>query len=300
MPLDLNLVVGNFGELLRRTIRENIDIKIQTKAEAGIILGDSVQIEQIILNLAINAQDAMPYGGQLSIDTNEVNLGAEEAEKLGGISPGAYIKLSVRDSGTGMDEETVQKIFDPFYTTKGHGKGTGMRLTTVYGVVRQHNGSIRVESVPGGGSEFNVYLPKTSETSDKDKAPQPVGKFHGTETIMVVEDQEMVCNMVRKVLESRGYTVLSAHSGEKAIDIVTKYEGTIHLLLTDMVMTGMGGRELYHRLVTSTPSLKVIYMSGYTDEIIDEQGIIEKGIQFIKKPFSIESLVEKVREVLDT
>jgi CheY-like chemotaxis protein len=264
------------------------------------VKADPGQIEQVIANLAVNARDAMPRGGDLTIETSNVVLDDAYAAGHQYVSPGSYVMLAVSDTGRGMDEGTVARIFEPFFTTKELGKGTGLGLSTVYGIVKQSGGHINVYSEPGIGTTFKIYFPPVEETvADKSKGGAlPLEELRGSETVLVVEDEELVREMVREILGHYGYTVLEARSGAEAVDLCSRHRGTIHLMLTDVVMPGMSGVELSKRLAPMQPEMKVLFMSRYTADAIVHQGILESGIAFIQKPFSMDSLTHKVREVL--
>jgi signal transduction histidine kinase/ActR/RegA family two-component response regulator len=298
--LDLNAVVSNMGEMLRRLIGEDIALVTVLGAGLGRVKADPGQIEQVIMNLAINARDAMPHGGRLTLETANVELGADYARQHVDTRPGPHVMLALSDTGVGMDAATQARIFEPFFTTKGPGKGTGLGLAMVYGIVKQSGGSLWVYSEPGQGTTFKFYLPLVDEPvapAHRDDAPaQPL---RGLETILLVEDEEAVRDLARDVFTARGYTVLEARQGSEALRICERHAGPIHLMLTDVVMPEMSGRELADRLAVLRPGMKVLYMSGYTDNAVVHHGILDPGTIFLQKPFSPAVLAKKVREVLD-
>lgn len=299
-PFDLNLAVRDFEKLLRRTIREDIDIHIVQGSDLPIIRGDIGQIEQVIMNLAVNAQDAMPRGGMMTIETGVVKLDAAYAAVHEGVLPGSYVLLAFSDNGEGMDSKTRALIFEPFFTTKEKGKGTGLGLATVYGIVKQHGGNIWVYSEPGKGTTFKIYLPIPKTAADIVEVTHAVrGKdLRGVETILLVEDEDFVRDLARDILQHYGYKVLIARGGQEALSLLKEHQGVIHLILTDVVMPGMNGKDLYTQAVLLHPGLKVLYMSGYTEETIARHGVLDEGVFFIQKPFSVQALAEKVRMVL--
>jgi PAS domain S-box-containing protein len=295
--LDLNAIVLSVGKMLRRLIGEHIDLRTELDPGLGSVKADQGQIEQVIINLAVNARDAMAEGGKLVIETSNVVLDEEYARRHAPQPPGSYVLLSVSDTGIGMDAETQARIFEPFFTTKELGKGTGLGLSTVYGVVRQSGGHIWVYSEPGKGTTFKIYLPRVGQT---DGLPQvsagPAKSWSGSETILLVEDEEALRGLTRSLLEGSGYTVLEAELPEAAIEIAREHRGTIHLLLTDMVMPGMSGRDLGANLALKRPDMKVMYMSGYTG--FTHSSPTDSDIPWLAKPFTREALLRKVRETL--
>lgn len=296
---DLNQVISGIEKLLRRTIRENVDIEIFAGDGAPNVMADTGQIEQVILNLSVNAQDAMPEGGSIAIETGAAFLDHIYAASHAGVKPGAYARLTVTDTGCGMTPETIEKIFEPFFSTKGK-EGTGLGLATVYGIVKQHGGSIWVYSEPEKGSVFKVYLPATAEArKEESKSPQQPQAPGGSETICVAEDQDQVRKMTAAFLKRQGYTVMAAEDGLRALDMLTSHQGAVHLLVTDVVMPQINGRELYSRALRIHPDLRVLYMSGYTDNAIVHQGVLEQGVAYLQKPFTVKALAGKVRDVLD-
>jgi PAS domain S-box-containing protein len=298
--VDLNRVIGGFEKLLRRTIREDIEIRTTLPPGLSAIRVDVGQIEQIIMNLSVNAQDAMPEGGCLSIETGEIEIDESYAERHRGAKPGRFVKLTIKDTGQGMTREVRERIFEPFFTTKEKGKGTGLGLSTVYGIVKQHDGYIWVYSEPGKGAAFELHFPAmTTAALEPEEAPVALRRMPGAETIMVVEDEDNVRKLTASILKRQGYTVLSAASGEQCLNLLSDHKDPLHLLLTDVIMPSMNGRELFEKLVVRFPTLKVLYMSGYADDVIGQFGVLEEGLDFIQKPFSIQKLAAKVRSVLD-
>ena len=301
--IDLNALVSNMVKMLRRMIGEGIELNTLWADDLGRIKADPGQIEQVMLNLAVNARDAMPNGGKLTIETADVELDQDYADLHLSVVPGSYVMLSVSDTGVGMTPEVRDRVLEPFFTTKEKGKGTGLGLSTVYGIVKQSGGNIWIYSEPGQGSTFKIYLPRVEEEVDSMLQSSVVGNKpqQGSETILLVEDEKMVRNLALTILKRQGYNVLEAEDGEMALRIVQKHNGNpIHLVLTDVVMPGMSGHELSDRLKAQCPEMKVIFMSGYTDEsIIEKHGLMAPGIHFIQKPFQPDALVKKIRSVLD-
>jgi PAS domain S-box-containing protein len=299
--LDLNEVVSQIEKMLRRLIDESVELRTVLGPGLWKVNADPGQIEQVLVNLVVNARDAMPGGGKITIETANVFLDEEYSRGHLPAQPGSYVMLAISDTGMGMDEETMSQVFEPFFTTKGLGKGTGLGLSTVYGIVKQSMGYIWAYSEPGKGSTFKVYFPRTE---DREEAPykggSPVEELRGENTILVVEDEESIRNLACAVLRRYGYTVLPAGNGEEALRVAGEHEGEISLLLTDVVMPRMGGRELYERIRQQLPGIKVLYMSGYTDDAIVHHGVLEEGTAFLQKPYSPISLVRKVKEVLET
>ncbi len=298
--VDLNSLLGNFENLLRRTIREDIAIHLALASSLPLIMGDPVQLEQVVMNLAVNAQDAMPDGGELTIETALADLDESYVAHHQGVTPGTYVMLMVSDTGIGMDAEQIEYIFEPFFTTKGGDKGTGLGLATVYGIVKQHRGDIWAYSEPGLGATFKVYLPVTAEAGHAmQRPPRESSARKGSETVLLVEDNRQVRDMALTILQRQGYTVLAAASGKEALVMMASHDGPVHLLLTDVVMPEMNGRKLFEEASRLQPDLKALYMSGYTDNVIAHCGVMDPEVQFIQKPFAISALTAKVREVLD-
>ncbi len=298
--LDLNASVVEMGKMLRRMIGEDVELITELDSALGNVKADPGQVGQVIMNLALNARDAMPEGGELKIGTASLDVDAADARLQDGMMPGRYVMLVVSDTGCGMDVETREKIFEPFFTTKGTGEGTGLGLSTVYGIVKQSDGFIGVDSEPGLGTTFKIYLPRVDEVTEPlEPRTDPVELRQGTETVLLVEDEEMVRALVGDVLERNGYRVLEAPGGPKAIEIAEQHEGHINLLLTDVVMPGMSGRELAEELTRLRPELKVLYMSGYTAEAPSDRGLSNQGTPFLQKPFTPPALMQRVRDLLD-
>jgi len=299
--LDLNAVVANAERMLRRLIGEDIELVVNPSKDLRKVEADPGQIEQIIMNLAINARDAMPHGGKLILETANVVLGKDGGEEQTECKPGTYVCLTVSDTGTGMDEEVRSHLFEPFFTTKEVGKGTGLGLSTVRGIVTQSGGSIKVHSEVGMGTTFRIYLPQVmQDTSSDAKKPASGTLRSGQETILVVEDEEFVRELTMRILEQQGYSVLAASHPDEALRCSAQHDGPIHLLVTDVVMPEMGGRELASRLTASRPETRVLYVSGYTDDAIMQHGILDEDLAFLQKPFTLTTLSSKVRDVLDT
>jgi two-component system cell cycle sensor histidine kinase/response regulator CckA len=298
-PLDLNLIISDFERMLCRLIGENIEVVTSLSPSLGTACGDQGQIEQILMNLAVNARDAMSEGGTLTIETANASLGEEYSWPNEDLTPGDYVMFTVSDTGRGMKASVRSRIFDPFFTTKQKGVGTGLGLSTVYGIVKQHRGHISVYSEPGRGTTFKVYLPRVQgipehDTADPIRIPRPTG----AETILLVEDEDVVRELSREVLESLGYTALTARDPHQAIAVSREHEGPIHLLLTDIVLPKMDGRSLFDFLSKERSEMKVLFVSGYTENFIVHHGVLDKGLNFLQKPFTADSLAMKVREVL--
>ncbi|HXD30230.1 MAG TPA: ATP-binding protein [Pyrinomonadaceae bacterium] len=298
--IDLNDIVVDMNKMLRRLIGEDIHLMMGLGVDLGKVKADPNQIEQVLMNLSVNARDAMPKGGKLTIETSNVQVGEEFASYHMAVPPGQYVMLAVSDTGFGMDAGTQARIFEPFFTTKEVGKGTGLGLATVYGIVKQSGGTIWVYSEVDCGTTFKIYLPAIEGTSpylhisDEERALQK-----GSETILLVEDEEIVREMATEILRESGYCVLEAKHGPEALTLCMKYDGQIHLMLSDVVMPNMSGRELAELISPQRSNMKVLYMSGYTDDAIVHHGVLEEGTAFIAKPFSPDALSRKVREVLD-
>jgi two-component system, cell cycle sensor histidine kinase and response regulator CckA len=301
--LDLNGVVTENLKMLTRMIGEDIDLVMVPASGLGPVRADSGQIEQVIMNLAVNARDAMPSGGKLTIETSNVTVDEGHARFQAPLKPGNYVMLSISDTGAGMDSETQSHIFEPFFTTKGP-KGTGLGLSTVYGIVKQSGGYIWVYSEPGKGTTFKIYFPRVAEIAESPvqvaAAADSVAAEPGTETILLVEDEANLRYLARQFLEKQGYRVIEAADGAVAMQIAVAHEGVIHLLLTDVIMPGMNGRELAQRISEIRPNTKVLYMSGYTENVIGHNGTLDAGIRLLQKPFTLRDLKNRVREVLDS
>ncbi|PYO71389.1 MAG: hybrid sensor histidine kinase/response regulator, partial [Gemmatimonadetes bacterium] len=298
--LDLNALIADLEKMLRRLIGEDIEFRTILTSDLGAVRADPGQLEQVIMNLAVNARDAMPQGGKLTLETANVDLDAAYAQAHAPLAPGRYAMLAVSDTGIGIDAQVKAHIFEPFFTTKEKGKGTGLGLATVYGIVKQSDGSIWVYSEPGQGTTFKIYLPRV-EAAAEPPAPKPMppASVRGSETILLAEDEEAVRNLMRRVLEAHGYTLLVAADGQEALRLADGHKGPIHLLLTDIVMPNLGGRQLAERVVSARHATKVLYLSGYTDDAIVHHGVLEPGIAFLEKPFTPQGLARKVRELLD-
>ncbi len=299
--LDVNEVLGGLFSMLRPLIGEDIEVVKVLDPDLAHVKADPGQIEQVVMNLVVNARDAMPQGGTVMLETRNTDLDETYARQHRPLEPGRYVMLAVSDTGTGMDETTKARIFEPFFTTKEGGKGTGLGLATVYGIVKQSGGFIWVYSEPGRGTTFKIYLPRVDEAIvERERTTSPARAARGSETILVVEDEEIVRSLTREILESHGYVVLEAGSGTDALRFAEQHAGDIHLILTDVVMPQMSGRDLAERVATRRPGIKVLYMSGYTDYAISHAGIHDVGAPYLQKPFTLESLTRKVREALES
>ncbi len=298
--LNLNAVVASVDKMLHRVIGEDIELVIRTCDELSHVKADPGQIEQVVLNLAVNARDAMPSGGKLTIETSNVELDEGFVRLHRGALPGSYVMLAVTDTGVGMDDSTQARVFEPFFTTKEKGKGTGLGLATVYGIVKQSNGYISVESAPGQGACFRIYLPRVEAPEEATSEPLAGrGAHRGKETVLVVEDQDDVRDIALEFLRAQGYATLQASNGAEALELAGRHKGRIDLLMTDVIMPGMSGRELAQRLTALRPDTRVLYVSGYTEEAIGQHGVLEEGTEFLAKPFSRDALSRKLREILD-
>lgn len=298
--LDLNVVVQTLDKMLRRLIGEDVKLELSLQPALGAVRADPGQIEQVILNLAVNSRDAMPNGGQVTIETANVEFDEAYVRERPGASPGRYVMLAVSDTGVGMDAETRSHVFEPFFTTKELGQGTGLGLSTVYGIVKQSGGYVWLYSEPGHGATFKIYLPladELPEAEDVQAPPQPVAG--GRETVLLAEDDPSVRAVVSEVLTQKGYQVLRAPDGQTALDMARAHPAVIHLLVTDLVMPGMTGRELADTLRAERRGVRVLYMSGYTDDAVVRHGVLEEGVPYLQKPFTPQAMAQKVREVLD-
>ena len=298
--LDLNTIIRDLDKMLRRVIGEDIELVTLLSDGLGTVKTDPGWMEQVIINLAVNARDAMLSGGKLIIETTNVELDESYAHSHVAMKPGRYVKLCVGDTGIGMSPEVREHLFEPFFTTKEKGKGTGLGLSTVYGIVMQSGGNIWVYSEPGLGTTFKIYLPRVDESFEEMREKVTRQELPcGGETILVVEDEEDVRRLAVRVLERQGYTVLETSCGDDALVLSKERKEPIHMILTDVVMPGMSGRQLADQLLPLHPKMKVLYMSGYTDNAIVHHGVLEEGINYIQKPFTIDGLARKVREVLE-
>jgi len=299
--IDLNALVSNVENLLRRLIGEDVLLATTLAGDVGRVRADPGQLEQVIVNLAVNARDAMPAGGRLTIETHNMDLDAAYAAEHQTVVPGPYVVIAVSDTGTGMSAETQSHMFEPFFTTKEVGKGTGLGLATVYGIVKQSGGSIWVYSELGHGTTLKVYLPRVDEPAEPlaPSTPADAESLRGTETILLVEDEPAVRAVARQILTRQGYVVLEAPDGQTALAMVDAGGPRVDLVLTDVVMPGMSGRSLADRLASHCPGLRVLYMSGYTDDAIVRHGMLEPGLAYLQKPFRPDALARKVREVLN-
>ena len=297
--VDMNEALTGFDKLLRRTIREDIKIEIIPSTDIRAVMADIGQIEQVIMNLAVNAQDAMPEGGRLTIETATVDLDEEYAATHPGVKPGAYVMLAISDTGCGMDDKTRGQVFEPFFSTKGK-LGTGLGLSTVYGIIKQHGGNVWIYSEPGMGTTIKVYLPVSGEAHvEEETSEKTAADPKGFETILLVEDDKLVRDLAHSILKRQGYTVLVAEDGPEALTVLEAHDDPVDLLLTDVVMPEMNGRDLFDKVAEKHPDTKVLYMSGYTDNVIAHRGVLDEGTAFIQKPFNVQALAAKVREVLD-
>jgi len=299
--LDLNGVLANLGKMLPRLIGEDVQLVIVPGKNLGMVHADSGQLEQVIMNLVVNARDAMPDGGELRIETANARFAADDPDRPASVPCGDYVSLSVKDSGVGINPEMMSRIFEPFFTTKEVGKGTGLGLAMVYGIVQQSSGHIAVESKPGAGTDFTVFLPRVTEAKQAAEGRAAARQVRGgTETILLVEDEEGVRSLVLAVLQSKGYNLLEAPNAHEGLRLAEQHKGSIDMVLTDVILPQMTGRELAERLQASRPGIKVLFMSGYTDDKLSVQGGFHTSFPFLQKPFSTEMLALKVRELLDS
>jgi len=297
--LDVNEQVGDIAKMLRRLIGEDVELIMKLKSGVGRVEADPGQIEQVVMNLAVNARDAMPEGGELIIETDDAELDEDYLKGHPWAAPGPYVMLAVTDTGSAMSEEVKAHLFEPFFTTKEVGKGTGLGLAMVYGIVKQSGGQISVYSEPGKGTSFKIYLPRVEGVAEHKLAAIVPKTTRGTETVLLVEDEDGVRALSGKVLQNNGYVVLEARDGLEGLEKAAHHPGPIHLAITDVVMPKLSGQDFARRLVELRPTTGVIFMSGYTDAAI-HQRVLAPGVPFLQKPFTGERLLKKVREVLDS
>ena len=298
--VNLNNTVTGTGTMLTRLIGEDVEVHTVLADDMGNVFADAGQLEQVLVNLVVNARDAMPMGGQLTIETAMLHLDHDFVAAHPDASVGPYVRLTVSDTGVGMDEDTKARLFDPFFTTKEQGKGTGLGLATVYGIINQSGGLITVESEPGEGTTFHVYLPQFDGEEIETQQGPPSADLQGHELILVVEDEDAVRRLTRRILESSGYRVLTARNAQEAIQKCEESSDEVGLVITDVIMPKMSGRHLADHLKQTSPDLMVLFMSGYTDNIMANYGVLDAGTHFINKPFDIRDLLEKVRSILDS
>jgi PAS domain S-box-containing protein len=296
--MNVNTVIMRTEKMLRRLIGEDVEVRLHLGTEVGNIKADPSHIDQALVNLVVNARDAMPTGGLITVETANVHLDETYAKTHSGVVPGDFVMIAVSDNGHGMDAETRRRIFEPFFTTKAQGKGTGLGLATVYGIIKQSGGDIWVYSEQGKGTTFKLYFPRVDSAAAEIADSAPELQPTGSETVLLVEDEKAVRDLTAKMLQRLGYTVLVAGGGAEAIEIARSYIGPISLLLTDVVMPGMSGRQVADALSGARPGMKVMYLSGYTDNTVVHHGVLESGVNFLPKPFSREVLAKKLREVL--
>jgi two-component system cell cycle sensor histidine kinase/response regulator CckA len=298
--LDLNGVVTDMHKMLKRLIGADVEFSFLPGTGLGRVKADPGQIEQIVMNLVVNARDAMPKGGKLIVETGNAEMDVSHALSRPGLRPGPYVLLAVTDTGMGMDAETRSRIFEPFFTTKDPGKGTGLGLATVYGIVKQCEGDVQVYSEPGQGATFKIYIPRVQDAAETGRSSTASeGLPEGSETVLLVDNERPVAAMVRATLESLGYTVIEAHNGPEALEAAGRHPGPIHLVMTDMVMPQMNGPEFAARFAGSHPGVPILYMSGYAEKAIIHQGLMDPNASFLAKPFGPATLAHRVREVLD-
>jgi two-component system cell cycle sensor histidine kinase/response regulator CckA len=297
--LDLNRVISDMRRMLRRVIIEEIALEFALAPSLWKVRADAGQIEQIMMNLVLNARDAMPQGGRVTIETENLELTRREARGHQDLKAGRHVVIRVSDTGQGMDADTQRHLFEPFFTTKGLGRGTGLGLSTVYGIVKQNGGDIAVASQAGRGSTFTIYLPAVDGDAEEPRAPEPAPVFHGSETILVVEDEPGVRRMAGELLRRQGYTVLEASDGPAALDLAQRYGGPIDVVLTDLIMPQMSGQELARRLTALRPAIRKVFLSGYADDFLAQRGISGAGGIFVQKPFTPDVLARKLRAALE-
>ncbi|HEX8890902.1 MAG TPA: response regulator [Pyrinomonadaceae bacterium] len=297
--LDLNSIVDEMDRMLKRLIGEDIDLVTILEPRLGRVKADPGQLEQVLMNLVINSRDAMPEGGKLTIETKNVYLDSAYSQTHLSVEPGHYVMLAVSDTGVGMEPEIQEHIFEPFFTTKEKGKGTGLGLSTIYGIVKQSGGHLWLYSEVGHGTTFKIYLPLVNEESSTEATVKPAQIARGSETILMVEDEGALRELIREILEQDGYKVLVAHNGREALSISAQHRGAIDLLITDVVLPEVSGREVAERLTQAYAKVKVLFMSGYTDDAVVRHGVLEEGAHFLQKPFTPDALLRKIREILD-
>jgi CheY-like chemotaxis protein len=298
-PVNVDVIIGNMTALLQRIMGEDIELRCELSNSGMVVMADTVQIGQVLANLATNARDAMPNGGKLCIETMHVTVDETTKEICDLEEPGEYARISVTDTGTGIEEEKMKRLFEPFFTTKEIGRGTGLGLAISYGIMKQHRGSIVARSIPGRGATFDLYLPLTEAVETDKKSHEMLQPTAGTETILVAEDEEMVRSLVCRMLERAGYRVIGAGDGDDAVKKFMENKENVSLVLSDVVMPKKTGKEIYEEIKNLKPDIRVIFISGYTADIIHNKGIQEADIDFITKPFSKNVLLRKIREVLD-
>jgi CheY-like chemotaxis protein len=297
--IDLGVTLTGMTRMLARVIGEDIDLSVYAPREVGLVHVDPGQIEQVVLNLVVNARDAMPQGGKLRIEVAKVDLDETYAASHLEARPGPHVMLTIADTGVGMDKATRARIFEPFFTTKPPGKGTGLGLATVFGIVKQSGGNIWVYSEPGKGSVFKIYLPRSGQAADTVTSKPPPRSYRGMETILLVEDDEQVRKLACSILQRSGYHVIDAASGGDALIVCEQYQGEIHLLVTDVVMPRMSGGELAERVARMRPTTRVLFTSGYADDAIVQHGVLHARVPFVQKPLLPAIFLAKVRDVLD-
>ncbi len=299
--LDVNIVVSDIERMLRRLIGEHIELKTPKAPDLWKVKADPGQIEQAILNLVLNARDAMPSGGTLAIETSNAQLDESFTRDHVPTQPGPYVSVAVSDTGVGISDDVKARLFEPFFTTKERGKGTGLGLSTTYGIVKQSGGYLWCDSEVGRGTTFRVLLPRVEEPVSQVEERKPLPPIHpGDETLLLVEDEPEVRSLVQRILKTQGYTVVTAANPDEALAVAREFKGSIQLMVTDVVMPGMSGLQLAERLAPMRPNMRVLFMSGYTNDAIGHQGVLDPGTAFLQKPFTPNALARKVREVLDT
>jgi CheY-like chemotaxis protein len=296
---NLNAIVKDMSKMLSRMIGEDVALDLDVSNRTSNILADPSQVEQILMNLAVNARDAMPQGGSFNVEISDVELDEKFTRDHEGSTMGSFVRLRVKDTGEGMEPGDQEKIFEPFYTTKEKGKGTGLGLATVYGIVKQHKGYIYVSSEIGSGTTFDTYLPVVQSKTKAEINVDQQNITHRSETVLVVEDEPTIRMLICSILTPLGFNILEAGDGFEALEASANYKGEINLVLTDVIMPRMNGHEFVERLQQSRPSTKVIFMSGYTDDVIAKHGVLEPGIAFIQKPIISRNLVDKIQKSLD-